>query len=69
MDIEHNTGSYDDCLAVHAEVSVLIRARESSLRGSELYLVCADEVDHIPCPACQKLLDWAGVKQVREVQG
>ena len=69
MDIEHNTGSYDDCLAVHAEVSVLIRARESSLRGSELYLVCADEVDHIPCPACQKLLDWAGVKQVREGQG
>ena len=68
MDIEHNTGSYDDCLAVHAEASALIRTKVD-LEGSELHLVCSDEVDPIPCPACQKLLDFAGVKQVREVQG
>ena len=68
MDIEHNAGSYDDCAAVHAEVSALIKAKVD-LGGAELYLVCSDEVDPIPCPACQKLLDWTGVKQVREVQG
>ena len=69
LDIEHNTGSYEDCPAIHAEAMAMIKARENSLEGAELYLVCADEVDPIPCPTCQKLLDWAGVKQMREVQG
>jgi len=68
MNVEHNTGSYDDCPAVHAEASALINAPQELLQGAELYLVCADEVNPIPCPTCQKLLDWAGVKRVREVQ-
>jgi len=67
VDIEHNAEGYDDCPAVHAEVSALIRARENSLEGAEIYLVCSDEVDPIPCPACQRLLDYAGVKRIREV--
>jgi len=69
MDIEHNIGDYAECQSVHAEQAALIKARENSLQGAELYLVCADEVDPIPCPTCQKLLDWSGVKQVKEVQG
>jgi len=67
MDIEHNVGDYAECRAVHAEAMALVKARENSLHGAELYLACADEVDPIPCPTCQKLLDWAGVKQVKEV--
>ena len=69
MDIAHNTGDYVECQSVHAESSALISARKKLLQGAEIYLVCSDEVDPIPCPTCQKLLDWAGVKQVREVQG
>ena len=66
--IPHNAGSYDGCPAVHAEAMALIHADNWSLNGSELYLVCADEVDPVPCPTCQKMLDWCGVKQVMEVQ-
>jgi len=67
MDIEHNTGSYDDCPAMHAEAMALVKARDD-LEGSELYLVCSDEDDPIPCPTCQKMLEFAGVTQVREVK-
>ena len=70
MNIEHNTGSYDDCPAIHAEVSALINAPQELLQGSELYLVCADEPNPIPCPGCAKLLKWAGVKVIKgEVLG
>ncbi|SPF51181.1 CMP/dCMP deaminase (fragment) [Candidatus Desulfosporosinus infrequens] len=67
LDIEHNVGDYAECSSVHAEQMALINARES-LEGAELYLVCADEVDPIPCPTCAKLMDFYGVKLVREVQ-
>ena len=67
IDVDHNTGDYADCGSVHAEAMALINARKKLLQGAELYLVCSDEVDPIPCPTCQKLLDFAGVKQVREV--
>jgi len=68
LDIAHNAGSYDDCPAVHAEVSALINAPQELLEGAELYLVCADEPNPIPCPGCAKLLKWAGVKVMREVE-
>ena len=67
--IEHNVGDYTECRSVHAEQMGLINAPQNLLKGAELYLVCADEVDPIPCPTCAKLLKWAGVKLMREVDG
>jgi len=66
-DIEHNVGDYAGCSSVHAEQSAMIGARED-LEGAELYLVCLDEVDPIPCPTCRKMMDFAGVIQVKEVK-
>jgi len=66
--IESNTGDYAECKSVHAEQMGLITARENGLAGGELYLVCDKEPDPAPCPTCQKMLDWSGVKQVKELQ-
>jgi len=68
LDIAHNTGDYAECQSVHAETSALINAPKNRLKGAELYLVCADEVDPIPCATCAKLIKWAGVKVMREVE-
>jgi len=68
MDIEHNVGDYAECKSVHAEASALIKAKVE-LEGAELYLVCSDEVDPIPCPTCKKMMEFAGVIQAREVKG
>jgi len=65
--IAHNTGDYAECQSIHSEQMSLIRA-SGNLEGAELYLVCADEVDPVPCPTCAKLLNWAGVKVMREVR-
>ena len=66
-DIAHNVGDYAECRSIHAEQMSMIKARENSLEGAELYLVCAEDADPTPCGNCQRMLDWAGVKQVKEV--
>lgn len=63
---EHNVGNYSECSSVHAEMVALIKARENSLEGAELYLVCDKDQDPEPCPICQRMMDFAGVKQVKE---
>ena len=67
LDIEHNVGDYAECSSVHAEAMSLIKAKED-LYGAELYLVCSDEADPIPCSTCRKMMDFAGVIQVKEVK-
>ena len=62
LDIEHNTGSYDGCGSVHAEVAALLGIDLEKLRGAELYLVCNEDDNPKPCPTCQKLIDYCGVK-------
>ena len=69
---EHNTGTYEECPAIHAEQSALLRAFPHNgppwdLQGHKLYLVCSDELDPEPCPTCQKMLTWAGVTLRREL--
>ena len=66
-DIEHNVGDYAECKSIHAEQMAMI-GTEESLYGAELYLVCSDEVDPIPCPTCKKMMEFAGVIQAREVK-
>ena len=67
--IESNAGDYAECKSVHAEQMALITARENSLAGAELYLVCDRDADHFPCPICARMLAWAGVKVKRESDG
>ena len=58
----HNFGSYNECGSVHAEVSALLGIELKNLRGAELYLVCNEDENPQPCPACKKLMDYCGVK-------
>jgi dCMP deaminase len=60
--IEHNTGSYAECPSVHAEQMALLGIDLGKLHGATLYLVCDKEDKPEPCPTCQKLMDWCGVK-------
>jgi dCMP deaminase len=50
-------GSYDDCVATHAEANALLFAR-ASCKGATVYLTDP------PCKGCQKLLRSAGVNMV-----
>ena len=65
IDTEHNAGSYAECPSIHAEQKAMIECQRR-LQGAELYLVCDESIDPTPCPGCQKLMDFYGVKQVRE---
>lgn len=58
----HNIGDYSECKSIHAEQMALIRARENSFEGAELYLVCDSDPNPRPCPICQRMLDFAGIK-------
>lgn len=50
-------GSYDNCVAIHAEANALLFAR-GSVKGATVY------VTDPPCPSCEKLLAAAGVARV-----
>lgn len=67
--IEHNTGDYAECKSIHAEQMGLINADRTLLKGAELYLVCAEDVNPSPCGNCQRMLDWIGVRVMREGLG
>lgn len=66
--IESNTGDYEGCKSVHAEWATLIGADGRLLNGAELYLVCDKDPDPVPCHICRRMLDFAGVRVVREVE-
>ena len=67
--IPHNTGDYAECPSIHAEQIALLHADNSELNNEcEMYLVCDKDPDPQPCPTCRKLLDWCGVKLMREGQ-
>lgn len=52
----------------HAEFNALMRVPEAKRRGSSVfvYRVGRDLKTHLakPCPACQAMLDWSGVKRI-----
>lgn len=57
----HNTGTYEECHAIHAEQMALLKAPLRDLQGAKLYLVCNEDDSPTPCPTCQKLMDYCGV--------
>lgn len=74
MNVEHNSGNYADCPAVHAEQNAIISAPRRDLIGATLYL-CGEEIDPEtgnvrtitsanPCPICERIIKNAGISYV-----
>lgn len=51
-------GSYDNCIAVHAEANALLHADGRHTRGATLYIT--DK----PCSGCERLIEGAGIIRV-----
>ena len=74
MNVEHNSGNYADCPAVHAEQNAIISASRRDLLGATLYL-CGEEISPetnevatitsaIPCPICSRIIKNSGIAKV-----
>ena len=74
MNIEHNSGNYADCPAVHAEQNAIISASRRDLLGATLYL-CGEEISPetcevvtitsaTPCPICSRIIKNSGITKV-----
>ena len=65
--VDHNSGDYAGCPAIHAEQMALMKASAHNLKGAKLYLVSNDNLNVTCCPTCQNIMNWYGVTQVTEV--
>lgn len=66
--MEHNKGDYAECPSIHAEQMALLGIDLGVLEGGTLYLVCDKDENPTPCPTCQKLMDYCGVKLAKGVK-
>lgn len=69
INVEHNSGNYSDCPAVHAEQNAIISTSRNEMIGASLYLACEDVngneiVDISPCPICDRMIKNSGIKEV-----
>ena len=72
MDVEHNSGNYNNCCAIHAEMNAIISASRKEMINGTLYLYGEDVIgndtftieDPRPCPICEKLIKNAGIALV-----
>lgn len=64
--VEHSSGDYAGCPAIHAKQMALMKAGAHNLKGAKLYLVSNDGLNVNCCPACQNIMNWYGVTQVIE---
>lgn len=55
---ERRDGSYDDCIAIHAEANALLFADRSHYEGGTIYIT------NPPCFNCAKLIANSGLKRV-----
>lgn len=58
-----NTGSYGDCISLHAEQNAIVYADWKRTQGATIYLWGTRE-DNSPCPMCAKLIVAAGIAHV-----
>lgn len=65
---EHNCGSYDECMSVHAEQNAMISASRKEMIGATLYLVgteCdVDLEDCMPCHICRRMIANSGIERI-----
>lgn len=69
MNVEHNSGNYSDCHAVHAEQNAMLSAARRDMIGATLYLTGEDAQeglikDATPCPICDRMIKNAGIVRV-----
>jgi len=64
--VEHSSGDYAGCPAIHAEQMALMKAGSHNLKGAKLYLVSNDGLNVTCCPTCQNIMDWYRVVQMHE---
>ena len=65
--VPHNSGQYDQCSSVHAEMNAMLTASRASMLGATLYLYGEQNgkvVDGTPCPVCSRLIKNAGITRV-----
>lgn len=56
-------GSYDNCIAIHAEANAFLHADQVACQGASLY------VNGEPCFSCAKLIANSGVRRVVYLEG
>ena len=77
LDIEHNSGQYDDCHAVHAEQNALLSASRKDMIGATMYMTGEDEfndnweevINASPCPICMRMIQNAGIAKIIDRKG
>lgn len=71
--VEHNSGNYGDCAAVHAEQNAMLSAPRNRMLGATLYLSgkefkegegFVEMSECLPCPICERLIRNAGIARV-----
>ena len=72
LDVPHNSGQYDECDSVHAEMNSIISASRIDMIGATLYLY-GEENGHIinsePCPICRRMIQNAGIERIVTSKG
>lgn len=67
LHVPHNSGQYDQCSSVHAEMNAMLTASRASMIGATLYLYGEQNgkaIDGAPCPVCSRLIKNAGITRV-----
>ena len=60
----HNSGNYQSCQSVHAEMNAIISASRRDMIGSTLYLYGEEngvQIEAKPCEICSRLIINAGI--------
>lgn len=78
LDVEHNSGNYSDCPAVHAEQNAMLSASRSEMIGATMYLygteyskigVPASIKNCEPCPICMRMIKNSGIERIINKDG
>lgn len=67
LHVPHNSGRYDLCHSVHAEMNALLAASRADVLGGTLYLYGEENgkvINASPCPVCSRLIKNAGISKV-----
>lgn len=67
LHVPHNSGQYNLCRSVHAEMNSIIAASKSDMIGATLYLYGEENgkpIEASPCPICLRMITNAGITQI-----
>lgn len=61
--VQHQGGSYSDCVSIHAEANALLRVSRQDCEGATIY------VTGLPCWDCAKLIVGSGIRRIVHKSG